>query len=60
MSSWMEILKKSGYEPTNPTLWSDAIAAAKAKYDVYPSAYANAYASKWYKKKGGTWRKSKK
>jgi hypothetical protein len=30
--------------------------AAKAKFDVYPSAYANAWASKEYKKKGGTWR----
>jgi len=24
-------------EPTNPALWSRAVAAAKAKYDVYPS-----------------------
>jgi len=43
-------------EPTNPELWSRAKAAAKAKYDVYPSAYANAFASKWYKEKGGNWR----
>jgi len=43
-------------EPNNPALWSRAVAAAKAKYDVYPSAYANAFASKWYKEKGGTWK----
>jgi len=43
-------------EPTNPALWSRAKAAAKRKYDVYPSAYANAFASKWYKEKGGGWR----
>jgi hypothetical protein len=43
-------------EPTNPALWSRAKAAAKAKYDVYPSAYANAFASKWYKEKGGGWK----
>lgn len=43
-------------EPTNPALWSRAIAAAKAKYDVYPSVYANAFASKWYKEKGGDWK----
>jgi len=43
-------------EPTNPELWSRAKAAAKAKYDVYPSAYANAFASKWYKEKGGNWK----
>ena len=33
-----------------------AIAAAKRKFKVYPSAYANAWASKWYKSKGGSWR----
>ena len=31
-------------------------AAAKRKFDVYPSAYANAWASKWYKSKGGGWK----
>ena len=46
-------------EPTNPELWDRAIAAAKRKYDVYPSAYANAFASKWYKDKGGSWRTKK-
>ena len=46
-------------EPTNPELWDRAIAAAKRKYDVYPSAYANAYASKWYKEKGGDWKTKK-
>ena len=39
----------------NPSLWSRAKAAAKKKFKVYPSAYANAWASKWYKSKGGTW-----
>ena len=42
-------------KPSNPALWSRAKAAAKKKYKVYPSAYANAYASKWYKEKGGKW-----
>jgi hypothetical protein len=46
-------------KPTNPELWSRALAAARAKYDVYPSAYANAFASKWYKEKGGGWRTTK-
>jgi len=41
--------------PNNPALWDKAIAKAKAKFDVYPSAYANAWASKWYKGEGGTW-----
>ena len=44
-------------EPTNPKLWSQAIAKAKSKFDVYPSAYANAWASKWYKEQGGGWKK---
>ena len=43
--------------PNNPALWKKAIAKAKSKFDVYPSAYANAWASKWYKSKGGTWSK---
>ncbi len=45
--------------PTNPTLWSKAIAKAKQKFDVYPSAYANAWAAKWYKSKGGSWNSGK-
>lgn len=32
---------------------------AKEKFDVYPSAYANGWAAKWYKSKGGTWSKAK-
>jgi hypothetical protein len=40
--------------PKNPKLWAATKAAARAKFDVYPSAYANAWAAKEYKKKGGT------
>jgi hypothetical protein len=54
----LEMMAKGGNVPTNPALWSRAKAAAKAKYDVYPSAYANGFASKWYKSKGGGWRKA--
>jgi hypothetical protein len=42
--------------PTNSSLWSRAKAEAKKKFKVYPSAYANAWAAKWYKEKGGTWK----
>ena len=45
-----------GNEPTNPALWSRAKALAKKKFDVYPSAYANGWAAKYYKSKGGGWR----
>ena len=38
----------------NKELWAKAIAAAKRKYTVYPSAYANSYAVSWYKARGGT------
>lgn len=42
--------------PTNPDLWARAKALAKQKFDVYPSAYANGWAAKWYKSKGGGWK----
>lgn len=45
-------------KPNNPALWSKAKSMAKQKFDVYPSAYANGWAAKWYKSKGGTWRKA--
>ena len=45
--------------PTNPEKWSYYKAQAKKKFDVYPSAYANAWAAKMYKKAGGGWRKGK-
>ena len=40
----------------NPSLYAKAKAKAKAKFDVYPSAYANAYMVKEYKKMGGTYK----
>jgi hypothetical protein len=43
-------------KPTNPKLWSQAKAQAKRKFEVYPSAYANAWAAGYYKRKGGKWR----
>ncbi len=46
--------------PTDPGKWAASKAAAKSKFDVYPSAYANGWAAKNYKKKGGRWKKCKK
>jgi len=43
--------------PTDPGKWSASKAAAKRKFSVYPSAYANGWAAKNYKGKGGGWRK---
>lgn len=51
------ILEKN--KPNDPEKWSSCKSQAKSKFDVYPSAYANAWAAKCYKKKGGTWRSVK-
>jgi hypothetical protein len=45
--------------PTDPAKWSASKAAAKGKFDVYPSAYANGWAAKNYKSKGGGWKTCK-
>jgi hypothetical protein len=46
-------------EPDNPGLWGRAISEAKKRFTVYPSAYANGWAAKWYKERGGGWHKEK-
>jgi hypothetical protein len=45
--------------PTDPAKWAASKVAAKRKFDVYPSAYANGWAAKNYKAKGGGWKKCK-
>ena len=47
-------------EPTDPELWAESIREAKKKFRVYPSAYANAWAARRYKAKGGGWRSATK
>jgi hypothetical protein len=42
--------------PTSPEKWAQAKSQAKAKFDVYPSAYANGWAAKKYKEMGGSWK----
>jgi hypothetical protein len=42
--------------PTSPEKWAQAKSAAKSKFAVYPSAYANGWASKKYKAMGGGWK----
>ena len=54
-----ESIDEGENKPTKPELWSRAKSLAKSKFKVYPSAYANGWASKWYKEHGGGWRKSK-
>ena len=50
---------KSKAVPTNPKLYARIKAKTKAKFDVYPSAYANAYLDREYKKAGGGYRTKK-
>ena len=48
--------KKSGAKPTNPSLYARVKAEAKRKFKVYPSAYANGWLVRTYKKRGGRFR----
>ena len=40
----------------NPSIYARAKAKAKAKFDVYPSAYANGWLVRTYKARGGGYR----
>ena len=42
--------------PVNKALYSRVKSEAKRKFIVYPSAYANAWLVREYKKRGGTYR----
>jgi hypothetical protein len=44
------------HEAKNKKLWSRCLADARGRFKVCPSAYCNAFASRLYKKKGGTWK----
>ena len=45
--------------PVNKALYARVKAEAKRKFKVYPSAYANAYLVREYKKAGGGYRTKK-
>ena len=49
-----ELMEKN--KPTKPDLWAQAKSKAKSKFKVYPSAYANGWAVKWYNEHGGGWK----
>jgi hypothetical protein len=49
-------LKKSRNVPTDMKLYSRVKSEARKKFDVYPSAYANAWLVREYKKRGGRYR----
>ena len=50
---------KSKAVPTNPALYARVKAEAKRKFKVYPSAYANGWLVRTYKKRGGGYRTKK-
>ena len=52
--------KSKGATPKNKALYARVKAEAKRKFKVYPSAYANAWLVREYKKRGGTYRVEKK
>tara|TARA_R100001443_G_scaffold74719_1_gene82349 strand:+ start:1063 stop:1239 length:177 start_codon:yes stop_codon:yes gene_type:complete len=45
--------KSKSPRPLDKAKYAAAKAAAKRKFDVYPSAYANAWLVKDYKRRGG-------
>ena len=49
--------KKLRNIPTNKKLYARVKAKTKRKFKVYPSAYANAYLVREYKKAGGRYRR---
>ena len=52
----MAAKKSKSPKPKNAALYSRVKAEAKKKFDVYPSAYANAWLVREYKKRGGGYR----
>jgi hypothetical protein len=48
--------REGGSDPADKELYARVVAAAKAKFEVYPSAVANAWVSQEYKKRGGTYK----
>jgi hypothetical protein len=50
------VKKESKNIPTNPELYARVKSAAKKKFDVYPSAYANGWLVAEYKRRGGKYK----
>jgi len=48
--------RRGGSTPANPKLYARVVQAAKDKFDVYPSAVANAWVVAEYKRRGGTYK----
>jgi hypothetical protein len=48
--------RRGGSTPSNPQLYARVVQAAKDKFDIYPSAVANAWVVGEYKRRGGTYK----
>lgn len=48
-------IRKKAPVPKDKALYARVKTAAKKKFKVYPSAYANAWLVREYKKRGGTY-----
>ena len=59
MEGYFDQKNLSEDEKKSHKLCSRGISAAKSKFKVYPSAYANGWAAKNYKSKGGGWKTCK-
>lgn len=51
--------RRGGSEPANTRLYATILREAKDKFDVYPSAVANAWVVQEYKRRGGTYKAEK-
>jgi hypothetical protein len=54
-----EVISPRKGEPADKDLYARVVAAAKEKFDVYPSAYANGWVVQEYKRRGGKYNVSK-
>ena len=57
--NFKEVIKPRKGEPADKDLYARVVAAAKAKFEVYPSAYANGWVVQEYKRRGGKYKVSK-
>ena len=55
-----DLMEEKSAIPTNPELYARVKGEAKQKFDVYPSAYANAWLVREYKKRGGGYKEGTK
>jgi hypothetical protein len=51
--------RRGGSDPSNARLYAQIIREAKDKFDVYPSAVANAWVVQEYKRRGGSYKTEK-